>query len=254
MMAKEFIFDKEHARRFNERRMEFLDTLIPWLIREMEVKSCLDVGCGIGLFSDYMNRAGLPIVALDGREENIAEARRRFPDIEFHVHDIESNEVKRLGEFDLVLCLGLLYHLENPLLAIRNLEAMTGKVMILESMITPGRKPVATLVDEGVENDLSLRCAAFVPSQSCIVKMLYKAGFKYVYGVVTLPDHEDFSSRATQRRRRCMLVASRFNLDSTILAVAEDEPSGDLWTTPIGRINEFLFRIRRKTRKILAKQ
>jgi tRNA (mo5U34)-methyltransferase len=252
-MANEFVFDKEHAQRFNERRMKMLDRLIPWLVREKRLESCLDAGCGIGFFSDYLSRSGLSTVAFDGREENIAEARRRFPGIEFHVNDVESDEVEKLGKFDLVLCFGLLYHLENPLRAIRNLESMTQKVLILESMITPVSKPVATLVDEGIENDLSLRCVAFVPSESCIVKMLYYAGFKRVYRIVALPDHEDFRARPTQHRRRCLLVASRDDLYSTMLAPVWDRPISDLWTTRLSRMNTFALRLMRKVRKILRR-
>ncbi len=251
-MTKDFVFDREYARIFSERRMETLDRLLPRLVKEVEIRNCLDAGCGIGFFADYLNLLGLPTVAFDAREENIAEARRRFHDIGFHVHDVESDEVKRLGRFDLVICFGLLYHLENPLRAIRNLEAMTEKVMIVESMITPGSKPVATLVDEGVENDLSLRCVAFVPSESCIVKMLYYAGFDKVYRITALPDHEDFSGRPTQRRRRCMLVASRYDLDSTMLSLVEDKSVKDLWTTPLVQVCEYALRLRRKTHKILG--
>ena len=43
-----------------------------------------------------------------------------------------------LGEFDLVLCFGLLYHLENPMRTIRHLRALTGQGLLLESMSLRG--------------------------------------------------------------------------------------------------------------------
>jgi hypothetical protein len=57
--------------------------------------------------------------------ENVTEARRRFPHLPFAEADIEAPEITRLGKFDVVLCLGLLYHLESPLLAIRRLQTLT---------------------------------------------------------------------------------------------------------------------------------
>ncbi|HEY2613608.1 MAG TPA: hypothetical protein VGI94_22565, partial [Reyranella sp.] len=54
-------------------------------------------------------------------------ARKRFPDIPFAQGDIENAGIVALGRFDLTLCFGLLYHLENPMLAIRHLRALSGQ-------------------------------------------------------------------------------------------------------------------------------
>ena len=59
------------------------------------------------------------------------------PNIPFETRDIEDSSVAQLGPFDLVLCFGLLYHLESPLRAIRHLRKLTGKVLLLESMCIP---------------------------------------------------------------------------------------------------------------------
>lgn len=63
----------------------------------------------------------------------------------------------RLGEFDLVLCFGLLYHLENPLLAVRHLRSLTEKCLLLESMCVPDNKPSMLLKEEPSEFDQSAR-------------------------------------------------------------------------------------------------
>ena len=40
-----------------------------------------------------------------------------------------------LGVFDVVLCLGLLYHMRHPLLALERVAAMTGELLILETHV-----------------------------------------------------------------------------------------------------------------------
>src|SRR6266478_5089926 len=91
------------------------------------LSKAVDAGCGVGFFSQTLAECGLNVRGFDGRGENVAEARRRFPHIPFEQGDIEERAILELGRYDLVLCCGLLYHLENPLLAIRHLRGLTEK-------------------------------------------------------------------------------------------------------------------------------
>src|SRR4029077_42225 len=116
----------------------------------------------------------------------------RFPHLPFEQGDIEERAILEVGRFDLVLCLGLLYHLENPMLAVRNLRGMTEKCLLLESMCLPEEAPAMVLRDEPRQGDQSLSDVACYPSEGSLVKMLYRAGFGSVYRVMPLPDHEDF--------------------------------------------------------------
>src|SRR5207237_469295 len=95
-----------------------------------------DAGCGVGFFSQTLVECGLNVHGFDARGENVAEARRRFPHIPFEKGDIVERAILQLGEFDLVLCFGLLYHLENPLVAIRNLRVLTKKWVLLASTMS----------------------------------------------------------------------------------------------------------------------
>jgi len=49
-------------------------------------------------------------------------------------------DLEKLGSFDVVLYLGVLYHLRNPLLALERLVTLTGEVAIIESeaIVIPG--------------------------------------------------------------------------------------------------------------------
>src|SRR5260370_19778490 len=69
------------------------------------------------------------------------------------------------------------------------------------------------LREEPGEDDQSLSDIACYPSESFLVKMLYRAGFNAVYRVIPLPDHDDFQDTAGHARRRTVLLASTIPVD-----------------------------------------
>jgi len=159
------------------------------------------------------------------------------------------------GTFDLVFCFGLLYHLENPLRAFRNLKALTGKVLLLESMVIPEEQPFLIVMDEGSVEDQSLRAVSCYPSEGAIIKMAYRAGFPHVYRFRELPDHEDYRSETGRARRRTVIAASVQAMDSPPLEIAlEPKLSGDLWSTDPTGIVKVLRRFRGKLRRPRARE
>ena len=206
-------FDQRRYRALIAARAETIRRVIEKLKPALALSSALDAGCGVGFFSRTLQECGLNVCGFDGREENIAEARRRFPELGFETADIENRNILQLGCFDFVLCCGLLYHLENPLLAVRHLRALTGKCLLLESMCIPEEKTALLLREEPREEDQSLTDVAWYPSESGLVKMLYRAGFLAVYRVQPLPNHEDFRDTPYHARRRTMLVAAMAPID-----------------------------------------
>lgn len=235
-MSTNFIFDAPESVLFVQARQDFLRRLIPDLQQRLELETALDVGCGVGYFSKFLHEAGLRVSALDGRKENIEEAKRRVHDVEFLHADAEDAALPKLGSFDLVLCVGLLYHLENPFRAIRNLHDLTGKLLIIESMCVPEDSPMLYLLKEGKVEDQGLNYIAFYPSEGCLIKMLYQAGFPFVYRFHDLPDHEQFHVIPGRKRARTMLAASRSELDMPVFVLAkEPENPPDPWSTvPLG--------------------
>lgn len=239
-MDKTLAFDKEHYLRITEARMNFLNRWLPDFITSQDLKNALDVGCGVGYFSHYLAGLGLEVVALDSRPENIAEAKLRHQNIRFIVHNVEDPSVQGIGSFDLTLCFGFLYHLENPFLAVRNLHALTKTILLIESMVTPSPFPAASLVDEGPSEDQALNYIAFVLSESGLVKMLYRAGFPYVYISSIFPNHPDFDETYEFHRKRTILVAAKVPLNFSFLHLFPEPATKNLWLKPLEhRLNRF---------------
>jgi SAM-dependent methyltransferase len=245
-VPKQLVFDRPMQSEMREAEVEFLRRVIPSWQSALGLRTAFDLGCGVGYFSSMLRDLGFQTVAADARSDNIAEARMRHPGIDFRVADAEDPALSAVGVFDLVLCAGLLYHLENPLRAFRNLRALTGKLLLLESMAVPDNEPYLIILDEPAGDDQSMGAVSCYPSEGAIVKMAYRAGFPFVYRFRELPDQENYRSGVGRARARTVVAASMMPLDSPLVeTAAEPRPSGDLWTTDPTGITKVLRKLRR---------
>jgi FkbM family methyltransferase len=136
--------------------------------------------------------------------------------------------------------------MENPLQAIRSLHAITEKCLLLESMYLPEVRCSLLLRQEPRQDDQSLTEMACYPSESSLVKMLYRAGFGKVYRVTPLPDHDDFRETHEHAQRRTVLLASRMPIDvAGFRLVLEPQETGDPWAKNPPPSSAFLRRMRR---------
>jgi SAM-dependent methyltransferase len=214
----------DHYRLINERRRDFLDNLLDVVLSGRSFKRTADLGCGYGFFADHLTRRGHHVEAYDGRPENVAEAARRYPAIPFQVWDIEDKAGRPAQPYEFVLCFGLLYHLENPFLAIRNLAAVTQDIAVIETVIAEHTMPAAVMYDEPARGEAqALQYLALIPTESGLVKMLSAAGFPFIYRPAPLPDHPDFVPGGL--KLRTVLVTARTELAHPSLTCLKDSPN-----------------------------
>lgn len=202
-------FDQPYYIEINEARWSFAKSIVSKL---PNVKTCTDVGCGPGWFADRLSEMGLDVTGIDGRKELVNEATRRVPKARFETLDIMSNEVTlQLPPADLVFCFGLLYHLENPFAAIRNLYCLTDKYLFIETQIAPGHGHNLILVSEGTNETQGLNFHAVIPSRIALLKMLYVAGFKSVHRFTGEIIHNDFVDTPNRLHRREVFLAVKLS-------------------------------------------
>lgn len=206
-------FDDEGARRMNQARLARLVELdLP-----LAGKRVLDVGCGVGHFSRPFVERGCSYVGVDGRAENIARMKELYPDVEGHVGDVQVDALAPHGRFDVVLCFGLLYHLESPIAALRNVASVCDELLLLETMVCDSSRPVLLLADEPRSFNQALAGLGCRPSPSFLAMALQRVGFDRIYAPRVPPRHEDFEIEwrddlARQRDGhdlRCMFLAAR---------------------------------------------
>jgi hypothetical protein len=79
----------------------------------------LDLACLEGLYGIEFARHGSEVIGIEGREANVVKAQFAkdvldLDNITFLQDDVRNLSVSKYGHFDVVLCLGILYHLDVP--------------------------------------------------------------------------------------------------------------------------------------------
>ena len=112
---------------------------------DLSGKSVLDIGCNAGFYSFEMKRRGASrVLGLDHDERYLEQARYAasvlgLKDIEFRRGDVW--DVGALGErFDLVIFMGVLYHLRHPLLALDLIHEHVASDLLLFQSLQAGEK------------------------------------------------------------------------------------------------------------------
>ena len=173
----------------------------PQLPKDLSGKSVLDIGCNAGFYSIEMKRRGADrVLGIDSDEHYLAQARFAtealgYDGIEFAKLDVY--DVAALGKkFDLVVFMGVLYHLRHPLLALDLIrEHVAGDLMLFQSM-QRGSKHVLALDEdyEFAETNIFFETSFpklhfiekqyshdwtnwWVPNRACTEAMLRSAGF-----------------------------------------------------------------------------
>ena len=192
--------------------------------------SCLDIGCHEGYFSFEMAKKVNNVIGVDIRSDSLekAELIRRFKKINnvvFQHGDCYRLEKFAESKFDLTLFLGVLYHLENPIGALKNLASITKKLCIIETQIIDdidsqiewGSKKwlrkcegLFAVIDEQSEFDAdNAESGSFAislcPSIGAIYSILKAVGFKKI--VIVKPPIGAYEQHA--RGRRVVISAAK---------------------------------------------
>jgi tRNA (mo5U34)-methyltransferase len=104
---------------------------------DLSGKSVLDIGAYDGFFTFECERRGATVLAIDFPQaagyrvaSELVGSSAEFR--ELSVYDVTPTTV---GEFDIVLFLGVLYHLRHPLLALERIHDVCRELLIMETQI-----------------------------------------------------------------------------------------------------------------------
>lgn len=182
-------------------------------------KTVLDVGCNAGFYAFEMKRRGAAeVVAIDSDPRYLAQAALAA---EVLGHDIELHQldVYRVGElgrrFDLVIFMGVLYHLRHPLLALDLLhDHAVADRLLFQSMLRGPREvcpiepdypisetsvferrgyPAMYFVEQRYSGDWT---NWWIPNRAAVEAMLRSAGF----AIEAHPEDEVYLCRRGPRR------------------------------------------------------
>lgn len=150
---------------------------------DLSGKRVLDIGAWDGWFSFEMERRGASVVATDlvSNPKFLLARDMLNSKVEYRVSSVYDLRPEQLGHFDIVLFLGVLYHLKHPLLGLERVCALGRDLVCVESYVT----------DDGTESKPRLEfyettelCGQFDnwcgPNVACLLAMCRAAGFARV--------------------------------------------------------------------------
>lgn len=111
----------------------------------------LDLACLEGLYAVECARQGAQAVAIEGRDSNLEKVRfvkkaLGLDNLTLHHDDVRNLSPERYGEFDVVLCLGILYHLDAPdvFRFVENIGRVTRRFAVFDTYVSTASKEVHT--------------------------------------------------------------------------------------------------------------
>jgi tRNA (mo5U34)-methyltransferase len=177
--------------------------------RDLGGARALDIGCNAGFYSFKLAERGASVLAVDIDAHYLRQGRwaaeQLDPDgrVEFRqmtVYDLVDVD----EQFDVVLFMGVLYHLRHPLLALDIVADRVGGRLVLQTLTMPGEAPIEPPSDLRIGRRERLLepgwpRAAFIerrlagdptnwwaPDDACVQAMARAAGLR----VLAKPDHE----------------------------------------------------------------
>jgi tRNA (mo5U34)-methyltransferase len=177
--------------------------LEPALSDDLSGCVALDVGCNAGFYSFELARRGAQVTGIDIDEHYLEQARwaRGLYGFEGRIEfrRMQVYELTRVeARYDLILFLGVLYHLRYPLLALDILARLADGLVVVQTLTMPGDDAVEPPADLGLTEraamiDPSWPKAAFIerslagdptnwwaPNHACVEAMLRSCGLAVV--------------------------------------------------------------------------
>jgi tRNA (mo5U34)-methyltransferase len=174
-------------------------------------RTVLDIGCNGGFYAIEMKKRGARhVLAVDSDERYLAQARfaAEVLEVDIEFRQMSVYELPTLARhFDVVLFMGVLYHLRHPLLALDILrEHVVGDLLVFQSMLRGVNGAFQVQSDYAFEDTSVFEREGFpalffvehkyagdstnwwIPNRSCVEAMLRSAGFT----ILAQPEDEVF--------------------------------------------------------------
>jgi tRNA (mo5U34)-methyltransferase len=186
------IFRKNHVIRHEQRERYFFDALVDMCGGSLKGLRVLDLGCNGGWWSLKAIEAGADFVAgMDGRQMHIDQANLVFEVKQvdparyaFSVGNVLTDPWPA-GEFDVVLCLGLLYHISKPVELMQRIAAANTDLLVIDTNLIDAGGPYWWSLRERLDDPRNTVDFETVlrPSRKAVVDLAKQFG----YNVVPLP-------------------------------------------------------------------
>lgn len=187
------------------RRRHLLTPIVNHYGGTLEGRRVLDLGCNAGFFSLAAIEAGCDFVlGIDGRQTHVDQADLVFETKEidrdryrFVCANIIDYEYRKMPPFDVVLCLGVLYHVNKPISLLEALEPINTDLLVIDTKLSSARGSWLELRRDNLD---------------------------------TLLDAVDYELVMVPTAKAVLVMAQQFGYDARILEVEDrDHPAMEKW-------------------------
>jgi tRNA (mo5U34)-methyltransferase len=209
--------------------------IAPFLPEDMGGWSALDIGCNAGFYSLELARRGAMVTAVDSNAVYLQQARwaagqfglsDRISFRQMQIYDL----ARTTAVFDLVLFLGVFYHLRYPLLGLDIAVRKAGRQLIFQTLTMPGDEELAIPEDLPFDARQQLRHPgwpkmAFIehsladdptnwwaPNEAAVQAMLRSSGLK----VIARPGTETYLCEPDADHPSCTTTWDREEYEAVI--------------------------------------
>lgn len=201
--------------------------IAPFIPQDLAGWKALDIGCNAGFYSFELARRGAVVTGIDIDSHYLRQAdwaarqfglQDRVSFRQMQVYDL----AREREAYDLVLFMGVFYHLRYPLLALDIVSEKVGRLMIFQTMTLPGGDVVQQVDCPINERDPLLEPGwprmAFIehffagdptnwwlPNHAGVEAMLRSAGFR----ITGYPGHEIYRCEPDPSRPSCVSTWNR---------------------------------------------
>lgn len=212
------IAEPRHVNRHLQRRRYFFEPLVRQLGGSLQGRRILDLGCNAGFWSLAAIDHGCDyVLGIDGRAMHIEQAnlvfearevsRNRYDFLKANLFEVDFGS---LGEFDVVLCLGLMYHTSKPMELMERIDSVNTDALVIDTTLFGSPGSLLHLKHEILEDPRSGVDHALVgyPTRQAILDLAGVFGYR----VWTLkPRFTDYTGALDYRfgMRRAFLCAKK---------------------------------------------
>lgn len=221
--AKTTSYLPEEAQLVHTTRKDMLyAALDPLFENKWSQSRAIDLACHEGYFASLLAQRGCQeVVGIDIRKEHVDDAELIMKTLQYtqfsaHLSDVHAIDKNQFGEFEIVLMFGLLYHLENPIGALRVARSLCKEVCLVETQVAPNLSGIIdwgnyrfnkmmqgsyAIIDETEEThgpEMSSTGICLCPSVEGLLWTMKKVGFKRV-GLVK-PPHDGYEQHVYGKR------------------------------------------------------
>ena len=188
--------DANEQNRHEQRRRYFFDALLQVTGGSLQGMRVLDLGCNAGYWASLAMEADAEfLLGVDARDHQLDQARLVFEAkgidpsrFRFEAANIFEHDFRE--DFDVVLCLGLLYHVSKPMELFEMMAGSGAQLLVIDTVIHPSPKSVFKVRREPVDRWLNAADmeTVLIPSRQAVVDLAAQFGFQTVPLALNMDD------------------------------------------------------------------